>query len=72
MSCENREIQIPDLSKKSGILLFTNDLGLLNLTIKADFYINTVQLRLKLCYQSRFFNEPPRRRERREKKEMIN
>ncbi|MCC5627637.1 hypothetical protein LC613_05540 [Nostoc sphaeroides CHAB 2801] len=29
MSSENREAQIPDFFKKSGILLFTNDLGLL-------------------------------------------
>ncbi|QFS44663.1 hypothetical protein GXM_02138 [Nostoc sphaeroides CCNUC1] len=30
---------------------------------------NTLGLRLKLCYPSQFFNEPPRRRGRREKKE---
>jgi hypothetical protein len=29
MSCENRETKIPDFLKKSGILLFTTDLGLL-------------------------------------------
>jgi hypothetical protein len=41
---------------------------------------NTLGLRLKLCYQSQFFNVdasasrrvPPRRRGRRDKKEMLN
>lgn len=40
--CENRQAQIPDFSKKSGIFVFTNYLGLL--------YASSLQAHLRFAF----------------------
>lgn len=65
MSCENREAQIPDFFKKSGILLLTTDLGLLYMSVVVRPYcLDFTQLSRKIdgnTFRLKFFDRSQRR-----------